>query len=116
MFIKPFYFHRDFFRCFYLHETKDLKRYLQKERMPRGLSIKIQPETGFTEVIGVSFTLCNPKDQFNKKEARRILETKEVEIIETKKLPHYIADKMNASLGCHEHDWQDFAWMYKYVL
>lgn len=109
MFTKPFYFHQQVVKSLHKHGCA-------------GLSIKIQPETGFTEVIGVSITHCNPKDQFKKKEARAILETKEVEIIETRKLPYYIADKVNEmwirvyGAGYPKYTWRDFAWMYKYVL
>lgn len=103
---KPFFVHRNF-----SVSKHDCAATRQK---PRGFTAFVEPADGPREV-NVRVTFCSSKDEFIKKEGRRVVMEKPVVTINARHLPKFLEEQEKAlSYGWKRAD--DWAYIVKYML
>lgn len=101
---KPFYIHRH-------HPAGKLPN-----RSPRGFTALISPSS-IERSVNMQVTFCSPKDQFVKKEGRRLAALAKIETINKRDVPRMFAALSQVTM----HDWDEqmeknWYWVLKHLI
>lgn len=103
------------FKPFFIHRHQPAGKL--PNRNPRGFTALISPDLGNHRMVHMQVTFCSPKDQFVKKEGRRLAAEAAIETLNKRDVPRMLA----ALSTLTQHSWPEqneecWYWVLKHLI